>query len=186
MKKHVFTIALLAMAVAMPSTILLAQTPDTHQREIGLGVSGNSLNGSVIYKWRKSDNKFERLQGTFGNFSFQNNNNNKLYFTINTGVSIGVENRKAVGAKTTFYRGPQFSLGTSFSKTEKIKPTWNLSPRIGYILGIQHDFNDLLGLNMEIVPSAGVLLNKFSGQKIKYNINGSFASNASLNLMYKF
>lgn len=185
MKKHLFALICLTLVVVMQADKLSAQAADSHQHEIGMGISGSSFNGNVIYKWKKADNKFKRIQGSFGNFNLQNNSR-LLFFSFNAGVAIGRENRKAVGAKTTFYRGPQFSTGLGFSKVEGFKPTWSISPRLGYIIGIQHDFNEYIAVNLEIVPSGGILLNKFSGQRLEFNINGGFNSNASLGLMYKF
>lgn len=185
MKKLLFPLTCLILAIFMNANILSAQKADGHRHEIGLGINGSSFNGNVIYKWKKADDKFKRIQGSFGNFSLQNNSR-LLYFSFNAGVAIGLENRKAVGAKTTFYRGPEFSTGLGFSKVESFKPYWGISPRLGYIIGIQHDFNEYIAVNLEIVPSGGILLNKFSGQSLTFNVNGSFSSNASLNLMYKF
>jgi hypothetical protein len=190
MKKHLILLAVVAIASSMYAPILSAQATDGHQHEVGLNFYGLNFNGSnsfsAIYKKKLAEGKFRRISGTFGGINFQRSTDHQLYFNINAGLSIGREKRKAVGRKTMFYSGPEFSIGTSFSKSEKIKPTWNMMPSIGYILGIQHDFNEYWGINLEIVPGGGISVSKYSGQDIAFSVQGNFSSTAALGLIYKF
>lgn len=189
MKKHLLTLACLVFTLVIFLPTISAQEVNDQQHELGLSFYGIDFNGfnpfSVIYKKKIADSKFRRISGTFGGFNFQNSNR-LLFFSINAGVSVGIEKRKLLGRKTSFYRGPQFSVGTSFSKVEGFESTWGIFPRIGYILGLQHDFNDYWAVNLEVVPSGQLSLNRFSGQDVEFSSSGNFSSNAALSIVYKF
>ena len=189
MKKHLFALACLTFASSFFLSTISAQDANGHQKEVGLSFNGFDFSGfnpfSVIYKKKIADSKFRRISGTFGGFNFQNSNR-LLFFSINAGLSVGIEKRKLLGRKTTFFSGPEFAVATSYSKVEGFKPTWGIFPQIGYILGLQHDFNEFWAINLEVVPSGQLSLNRFSSQDAEFSVSSSFSSNAALSIMYKF
>jgi opacity protein-like surface antigen len=189
MKKHLLATACLATILVMLPTFLSAQSDDNHKYEFGLRFSGINFSGfnsfSAIYKKRLDNGKFRRISGTFGGLIYSKNAD-KSTFGFNAGLSIGNEKRREMGKKTSFYSGPVFSISTSFAKTEEIKPSWNLEPSLGAVIGLQYDFSDNWAINLETIPSASVALRKQPGSDIATNASVGFSSNVVLSILHKF
>ena len=189
MKKHLFAFKCLAIGLCIQAVSLSAQNVDDHKYEVGLRFSGINFDGfnsfSAIYKKKLDNGKFRRISGSFGGINF-GSEFNRFNFSINAGFSIGNEKRKQMGKRTSYYTGPSFSLNAGLSKQESFEPNWNLAPSLGYILGIQYDFNEYWAVNLETIPSGSIYLRQFSGSDIGININAGFSSNVVLSLMHKF
>ncbi len=189
MKKHLLATAFLTTILAIHSTSLSAQSEDNHKYEVGLRFSGINFSGfnsfSAIYKKRLDNGKFRRISGTFGGLSFSKNAD-KSTFGFNASLSIGSEKRREMSKKTSFYSGPVFSVGTGFSKTEDIKPSWNLEPSLGAVIGLQYDFSDDWAINLETIPSASVSVRKQPGSDVAINTSVGFSSNVVMSIMHKF
>lgn len=189
MKKHLFSLLCLAIALAIQTPTLLAQDADDHQYEIGLRVNGLNFDGfnafSAIYKKKLDNGKFRRISGTFGGINF-GQEFRRFNFSFNAGLSIGSEKRKQMGKRTMFYTGPVFSVSTSFNKVESFEPNWSLQPSLGAVLGVQYDFSEYWAINLETIPSGAITLRQFSGSDVGVSLNGGFTSNVVLSLMHKF
>lgn len=193
MKKHFFflTCPALLLAFFFSHASLQAQTPDTgHVHEIGLQFQGIQFAGfnsfTAVYKKQQENGSFRRIRGTVGSLSINSDQVERVSGSLNGGISIGTEKRKALGERTTFFRGPEFGASFGFSKTENVDPFWSISPEFGYVLGIQHQISRYFAINLEIVPGANLNLRKFPQRVLDVYFSTYFSNSASLSLMYCF
>jgi opacity protein-like surface antigen len=188
MKRQSLLILSLVVSYGLTSSVF-AQSDSTPKREFGIQISGINFNGFTsfngIYKKQLSENKYRRLSASFGNIQFDGTEGN-VNFSLNAGMSVGIEKRSSVGKKTTLYRAPEFSFGLSFSKSSRFDPNWSFTPGVSWIFGLQYDFNENWAINVEGGPGAYMSIRDFSGAQTSYSIGGSFSSNVALAIMHKF
>lgn len=131
---------------------------DAPKREVGIQLSGLDFNGnnsfSGFYKKQTGENKYRRLQFFAGRITtaFSEESSQANVFLA---VAIGREKRKALDARLEFYRGPQFSLNTSFQHVSERSSVAVLAG-IGYVLGLQHSFNERWAIQIETIPNVSV------------------------------
>lgn len=155
---------ILTLAVVLSAAVcsnLQAQT-EGKKREVGIQFTNLNFDGfttfSVLYRKQKSENVYRRIRATFGSIYLQSaNDNNTLGF--NAGMSIGREKRRALDGKLEFYRGPEFSVGLGLTTGDVQDSRAGISLGFGYVLGLQHSFNERWAVNVETIPAIGVNLN---------------------------
>lgn len=151
-------------------------------KEIGFQVSGFDTEFSGIYKVQKSENVFRRyrfLAGNIGVFFVD-----EPFLVAGVGLAIGRENRRYLDTKLMFYRGPEFNLnlaGVSFDTDQVFAGSVGL----GYILGLQHNFNDYWAVNIETIPGLSVsILDNEDVSGIGVNVGAS--NSVSIGVVRRF
>lgn len=130
------------MTLSIFCTCLSAQT-DAPRHELGIQFSGINFDGSntfnAFYKKEIRPAVWRRVRVVFGNARIQNQGE-QTSSNFNAGINRGREKRRSLAERLTFYHGFQFGLNAGFSANEE-DFNWFTSPSIGYVLGLQHDFN---------------------------------------------
>ena len=177
-----------ALFAATFSTLQAQETGKKH--EIGLQFNGIDLNGfnsfNVLYRKQKSENVYRRIRASFGDINVDNRNETtRLGFSAR--VNIGQEKRKLLDRKLEFYRGPEFGLGFGFSGGDVPDNRVNVNASFGYVLGLQHSFNELWAVNLEAIPGIAV---RFSVGDVEENdsfgLDAYASTSVSLGVVRKF
>ncbi|PRY28600.1 hypothetical protein CLV58_12815 [Spirosoma oryzae] len=136
-----------------------AQTP--MKREIGLRSSlGNPLNAGFIYKKQLAENRYRRYRLGFVDATV----NIKSPATLSqytAGAAIGTEFRKDLDDRLQFIHGPEVNASLSViavGNANTIDQYTLVTPRIGigYVLGVQYNFNSRWYVNLETIPGLAV------------------------------
>lgn len=183
---------LLSIAVALFATsfsTLHAQT-DGKKREVGIQFSGINFDGftsfNALYRKQKSENVYRRIRATFGNVGLLSNDD-QTRVTFNAGIAIGREKRKTLDRKLEFYRGPEFRFGLGLSASDTDDGQIDFNASFGYVLGLQHSFNDLWAINLETIPSVGASIGLGDDSINEYfSIGAGFSNAVSLGVVRKF
>ena len=160
---------------------------NTH--EIGVRFSGlNDFN--FLYKKGKSENKFTRYRLGVANFQFAKNDSDSKATNMSLAFGIGFERRKKIVDQLFFIHGFEPSLQVNYHRANG-NNTYQFTPRIGYILGIQKDFSNNLSLSLETIPSIAASFNRNNSSNDNhsnnYSIQGGFSTNLlSIGLTYRF
>lgn len=180
---------LFAFFITAGGTQLFAQ--DLINREVGIRLS--SFNDfDFIYKKETATNKFTRYRFAFTNLNFDNGilQDN---FNIGIGAAIGIEKRKPITDKFTFFHGFEPSLSLSYGRVSGTDPfddrsLLRINPSIGYVLGVQVQLSKAFSVNVETIPSVSSSLQFQDGDFDKnYQINAGFNSNAvAVTAVYAF
>jgi hypothetical protein len=155
--------------------------------EIGLQFNGLNFSGTQfasVVKIQKSENVYRRIRFVFGQINALINRGSDR-FIFDATISFGKEKRKYVRKKTMLYHGLNYHLGIDFTTVNELKPFVRIQPGLGYILGIQHDFNEYFAINLEIIPDAYASFSTQSGFH-NFNAGAGFSSAPNLGLMYRF
>jgi hypothetical protein len=152
MKQSFCSLLLLALAFGAAQTSLFAQN-ETPQREVGLRFGSLSLNNSdfsAFYKKQKSENVYRRIR-VFAADLTTGVIDEDFLISFSAGLAIGREKRKTLDPKLIFFQGPEFNLalGLQYDLENDIVL---ISPGLGYVFGLQHNFNDRWAVNIETVP----------------------------------
>ena len=165
-----------------------AQTAAPH-REVGLQFSNINFSGSssfsAFYKKELKENVYRRLRFFYGNVNTAFINDNAS-FNFNAGVAIGREKRKSLDSKLAFYQGPEVSLGISTSSATGNSSNYSLNGRFGWVLGLQHSFNDRWAINLETIPGIGIGVSGGENRSTAVDVGASFNNTVSLGLVRKF
>lgn len=158
-----------------------------NQVEVGIGTGVTSLldNFRLIYKKEKKENKWLRLNSSFGNISFSSQNDISL-LNFNAGISIGVEKRKQIGnSSVEFLRGPQgiLRLNVSGLFDDTSSSNVNIGAGVAYVLGAQVHLKKGVKLGIETQPS---LILAWDGDE-RIDLNLDYSSNAlTIFVVYNF
>ena len=186
---HLFSFAALVAMLCLQAKPVAAQEADDHKYEVGIRFSSLYFNGanafSAIYKKKLDNGKYRRISGTFGGINF-GSEFRRYNFSLNAGITVGAEKRRQVGKRTSYYTGPSFIFNGGFSKQENVESNWNLQPGLGYVVGLQYEFNEFWAVNLETMPSGTLSLRQFTGTDVGVNASLGFSSNVTLSLMHKF
>lgn len=183
-------------------TLLTAQSNST-PKEVGLQLRGINFNGftsfSAFYKKQKAENVFTRYRFIFGNIGFQVIEEAKDRFDFSAGLAIGREKRRSIGQKLIFYRGPEFSFNINAASNEFLQTVqfgnqppidirrsyFGVGVGFGYVVGLQHNFNDLWAINAETIPSVNVSA-LLSNPSNSGSINAGLSNGVSLGIVRRF
>jgi hypothetical protein len=140
---------------------LLAQDAKP-KREVGLQFRNFDFNGggnfSAFYKKQKKENIYRRIRMFSGNLS-TGVVGEDFKFNFSAGIAIGREKRKSIDPKLEFYQGPEFSFGMGLSTLNEDDVIFNFSTSFGWVLGLQHSFNDRWAVNLETIPGISISAN---------------------------
>lgn len=161
-----------------------------NQVEVGIGTGENLLQGfSLTYKKQKKENKWFRVNSSFANVDYSNQNDLSL-LNFNMGFSLGVEKRIQIGdSPVEFLRGPQgilrLGLAGLFDEDDTNKSI-SLGAGMGYVIGGQIHLKKGVKIGIETVPSIIIdWENRDDDDRI--NLNLGFNSNAlNIFVVYNF
>jgi hypothetical protein len=182
-------------------TVLSAQGPGV-PKEVGIQIRGINFNGvtsfSAFYKKQKAENVFKRYSFIVGNIDFQDAADRKSSLTLNAGLAVGREKRRSLDRKLVFYRGPEFRFNINLASNEVIfsnnfpgtvviqRSSYNFGVGFGYVVGLQHNFNDLWAINLETIPSVRVNANFFSDSDTAVSAGAGLSNIVSLGIVRRF
>lgn len=157
-----------------------------NQVEVGVGTGVNSLfdNFRLTYKKEKKENKWLRLNSSFGDISYTNQNDISL-LNLNAGISIGVERRKQIGdSPVEFIHGPQGILNLQIvDLIDEVETSVFIGAGTGYVLGGQVHLKKGVKLGVETQPS---IILRWDGDET-INLNLDYSSNAlTIFVVYNF
>lgn len=180
--------SLLILVLFFFSTQLTAQTAQK-PREVGLQFSSLDFDGgsgfSAFYKKQLKENVYRRIRLFSGGLSFSSTEETIL-FNLNAGIAIGREKRKSLDPKLVFYQGPEFSAGFSVTAIDEDEMRFFIRPAFGWVLGLQHSFNERWAVNLETIPGATITVESFSEDEGVFSFNAGFNNLVSLGLVRKF
>lgn len=188
MRHNILTLSVFAL-LAIFSTALSAQDAAKPRREVGLQFSSIDFDGgafSAFYKKQKKENVYRRFRFVSGNLvlGFLEED---FQFDFGVGIAVGKEKRKALDSKLEFYQGPEFALNLSlFTTADDDVTPFLVRPSFGWVLGLQHSFNDRWAVNIETIPSVFVAANVTGSETEGLFLGGGLSNNVSLGLVRKF
>jgi opacity protein-like surface antigen len=185
-----YNILTLSALLAIFSTALSAQDAAKPRREVGLQFNNIDFDGgtfSAFYKKQKKENVYRRVQFVAGALSLGILEEDFI-FNFSAGIGIGREKRKPLDAKLECYQGPQFGLNFALYTTGDDDATGFLvRPSFGWVLGLQHSFNDRWAVNIETIPSVSIAANTTGDDRTEGLFFGAgFSNSVSLGLVRKF
>jgi hypothetical protein len=159
-------------------------------REIGIKMNGLD-NFNLVYKKKKTEDKYRRYEAAFLNTNFQGTAGQTV-FTSAVGFSGGIEKRKGITDKLKLAHG--FLPGIFFNgfwgfNANNGSGTFNvnISPRLGYALGLQYHFNDKFYLGLESIPSLTASVGFSENQVTSYSVQTNISLiNVGLSAVYRF
>ena len=190
MIRKTLTLACIALLLAVfSSTQLSAQTANP-PREVGLQFSSLNFDGgsgfSAFFKKQKKENVYRRIRFFTGNLLFGSIDKD-FTFNLSAGIAIGREKRKALDSKLMFYSGPEFSIQAGLYTFTEDDVHVVLSPAFGWVLGLQHSFNDRWAVNLETIPGVGINIDSYGdGGPGVFTFGANFNNAVSLGLVRKF
>ncbi len=156
-------------------------------REIGLQFSNVNFSGdgafSMFFKKEIKENVYRRIRAFYGNVGLIFSESNSI-FNGSAGIAIGREKRKALDEKLLFYQGPEVSISAGASHNNFSVYSGNV--RFGWVVGLQHSFNERWAINLEAIPGIGVGLSGASNVDAQVQTNLGLSSNVSLGIVRKF
>lgn len=182
-----FVFALLFQLVFLSS--MAAQETRT-PREVGLQFSRLDFDGgsgfSAFYKKQKKENVYRRIRFFSSNLAFASVEED-FSFNFSAGFAIGREKRKSLDSKLQFYQGPEFALQLSLASLGEDDLRFGVSPSFGWVLGLQHSFNERWAVNLETIPGVAVSAD-IRGESGPNTVafNAGFNNFVSLGLLRKF
>ena len=183
MNKH-YILTFISLVFA---TVLAAQSSST-PKEVGIQISSISAEFpstfSAFYKKQKSENVYRRVRFVSGRLSFFTLDDDNTDFDFFAGIAIGKEKRRSLDRKLMFYRGPEYNFNLSANSVIG-GGTVGFGVGFGYVLGLQHNFNEFWSVNLETIPSAGVNLS-FAEENTNFLFNSGFSNQVSLGLVRRF
>lgn len=165
------------LVTACFSTVTAQDTTATRMHEVGLQITNFNLeNFALIYKVqnRGNENRYTRYRFIFTNINFFKRAHSDVNaFSFNLGGSIGIEKRTNLSDRIQFIYGPEFNTlfryrnsDSGDSQNPNAQNETNVSLGLGYILGLQYNFDSRFYINLEIAP--GVSAN-YNTSKIAIN-----------------
>lgn len=159
------------------------------KREVGVQLNGINFSGfnsfSGFYKKQVSENKYRRVRFFSGNLFTGVFGEDDFRFNLNLGAAIGREKRRTLDTRLEFFNGPEFSFGMGFQSVND-NSSFILSPSFGYVLGLQHSFNERWAINIETIPSIGVGVVLLPGDNDQLTLNANATNSVALGVVRKF
>ncbi len=183
-----FKISLFFIFVFFSTQSLSAQDAKP-KREVGLQFSRFDFDGgsgfSAFLKKQKKENVYRRIRLFSSGLSFTTTEETDL-FNINAGIAIGREKRKSLDSKLEFYQGPEFSVSLAAVSIDEDDLRILIAPGFGWVLGLQHSFNERWAVNVETIPGATISFDSFSNADGEISFNAGFNNSVSIGLVRKF
>ncbi len=160
------------------------------KREVGLSFSSIDFDGgtgfSAFYKKQLRENVYRRIRFFSGRLS-AGAADEEFTFDFSAGIAIGREKRRSLDPKLEFYQGPEFFIQVGLSSPSEDDVRMNFTPGFGWVLGLQHSFNERWAVNLETIPSVSVSAN-INGDAGPDSVffNAGFNNLVSLGLIRKF
>lgn len=152
----------------------------SQSHEAGIRFSSLS-NFDFIYKKQSAAGNFHRFRIAAVNASALSRSTG-TDFNLGLGLAYGYEKRLALGDKTYFLHGFEPSVFADFRPNGQ-----NVNFQLGYVLGLQYNFHRQFYVNLELLPSLGVMGNFLDGNDPVYiagfNVDSRFVS---LSLVHQF
>ncbi len=170
------------LITACISTLSGQDTTAVKMREVGIRLNKFNLEDfSFIYKFEKSPNKYRRIR-----FAYADLNLGSSISLISLGMAYGAEKRRAIGDKIDFIHGFEGTGSFSFFSVGGLDGNSGIiGAGLGYVLGLQYNFNTNFYVNLETIPSLNVVFQ--SDVEDEININAGFNSDAvALTFAYRF
>lgn len=159
------------------------------KREVGLQFSSFDFDGgsgfSAFFKKQKKENVYRRIRLFSGGLSFKSSEEINL-FNFSAGIAIGREKRKSLDTKLEFYQGPEFAANLAIGNVGDDDLSLTIAPAFGWVLGLQHSFNERWAVNVETIPRASIAFDSFSNADGEIAFNAGFSNAVSIGLIRKF
>ncbi len=157
------------------------------KREVGLQFSSLDFTGSsfgAFFKKEKKENVYRRIRFAAGAIDF-GLLEETTDFNFAAALAIGREKRKALDAKLIFYHGPEFAARVQAVTLWEDDIAMTIQPSFGWVIGLQHSFNDRWAINIETIPTFYVAANiNTIDEGLLFGVGGS--NFVSLGVVRKF
>lgn len=154
--KTTYLLTTLALCMFLNSS-LQAQSGKP-KREVGLQFSSLNFNDGAFggfFKKELSAGTYRRIRFASGNIDLALREE-VTDFRFNLAFAIGREKRKALDSKLDFYQGPEFSFNFATATRGDDDMVTQITPSFGWVLGLQHSFNERWAINIETIPGVYV------------------------------
>lgn len=190
MIRKTLTLSAIALLLAFLTISNLSAQEANPPREVGLEFNSLDFDGgssfSAFFKKQKKENVYRRIRFFTGNLHFGTIDED-FTFNLSAGIAIGREKRKALDAKLMFYQGPEFSIRAGLATFTDDDVHIFLTPAFGWVLGLQHSFNDRWAVNLETIPGVGINVDTYGeGGPSVATFGANFNNSVSLGLVRKF
>ena len=184
------TYLLLAFVLVIFTASSLTAQDGNPRREVGLQFSSLNFDGggfSAFFKKQKKENVYRRIRFFYGNISV-GEQQEEFQFDVSTGIAIGREKRKMLDSKLEFYQGPEFALRLDVSSFLETQSQISVTPSFGWVLGLQHSFNERWAVNLETIPGASISFyaNTNDEDSRSLNFNAGINNAVLIGLVRKF
>ena len=182
------TYSLLAFVLVIFTASSLTAQDGNPRREVGIQFSSLDFDGSrsfsAFFKKQKKENVYRRIRFFSGSLSARSFEDTFI-FDFSAGIAIGREKRKSLDPKLEFYQGPEFSIRLGLATEDNVRVS--IAPAFGWVLGLQHSFNNRWAVNLETIPSLSITANINNGIRPDVLLFGAgFNNSVSLGLVRKF
>ena len=185
------TYSFFAIVLAVFTTSALSAQDGNPPREVGIQFSSLDFDGgggfSAFFKKQKKENVYRRIRFFYGNISV-GEQREEFQFDVSTGIAIGREKRKMLDSKLEFYQGPEFALRLDVSSFLETQSQISVTPSFGWVLGLQHSFNERWAVNLETIPGASISFyaNTNDEDSRSLNFNAGLKNAVLIGLVRKF
>ena len=177
------------IAIAILSFSSLQAQSAGKKREVGVQLNGINFGGfnsfSGFYKKQLNENKYRRVRFFSGNLFTGVVGEDDFRFNLNLGAAIGREKRRALDTRLDFFCGPEFAFSVGFQSIND-DTAFSLFPSFGYVLGLQHSFNERWAINIETIPSIGVGVVLLPGDNDQLTLDAGITNSVALGVVRKF
>jgi hypothetical protein len=161
------------------------------QKTVEVGARTSSFNSfEIVLKKQRKEMTFVRysLSGVHANFGTLFDNSYSLNIaTAGFAFAIGWEKRVSIGKNVTFNRGWEPGLSSNAVILD-VGGVLTISPRLGYVLGLQYNPIKQLGISLETIPSlnSSFYVDSYDGVVFSRFGVGYSGQIASLTVVYRF
>ena len=174
---------LLVLSFSLTTHLAQAQS-NSIEREVGLRLSGFN-NFGAVYKKKLADNKYRRITAGAARVNFFHLGNDSSVLDFGFAFSIGKEKRKPISEQLQWIRGTQFL--SNLGLTAQSDLIFNLDLGVGFLMGLQYDFEQPFLISLEIVPAViAYMAGQVDGAGV-IGIRGQFDMNSvALTVAHRF
>lgn len=159
------------------------------RHEAGLQFSGVNFKGdntfNFIFKKALDEHRFRRFRAAFGQLDVIYADK-KIQSSLEAGIYFGVEKRKKAGDRLVFYDGWEVGADLGRYNDNRDFSQWVAGIGIGYVIGLQHEFNDRWAISLETVPGIRSRFSKARDEKLLMRFSAGFSSLAALAIVRMF
>ncbi len=145
------------------------------KHELGIRATSFRDFGAIYKKQLKDENRYFRLRNTVANVNYGSISEST---SVSVGFAMGFEKRKFFNASDALILGPELGVSLRFGSNSSVSHFY----RLGYLIGMVHQFKSNFSLGFEFIPSVN-----FSGPFDNLNFDASLNfSTVGITLMYAF